>query len=46
MTPIRVFAVALDKEALEGPPCDNKTRFNEADYRWRDEVAGYFAASI
>lgn len=40
------FVVALDKETLEGVPGYNKSRFSEADYSWRDEVAGYFGASI
>ena len=40
------FVVALDKETLEGAPGYNKSRFSEADYNWRDEVAGYFGASI
>ncbi|MCG9916853.1 MAG: PRC-barrel domain-containing protein [Phenylobacterium sp.] len=39
------FVVALDKETLEGAPGFNKSRFSEADYSWRDEVAGYFGAA-
>jgi len=40
------FVVALEKETLEGAPGYDKSRFSTTDYGWREEVSGYYGATV
>jgi len=40
------FVVALEKETLEGAPGYDKSRFSTSDYGWREEVSGYYGATV
>lgn len=40
------FVVDLDKETLKNAPGYDKARMNEPDYGWREEVSGYYGATI